>query len=107
MARKEPITSYSLDDIIAMRARGEGRSDLSRVLPDAEIEAQVASDPDLQVSEGWQDSILVGLPDITRSNKQLVSIRYSPQVIDYFKATGKGWQTRMDAVLQAFVAKQR
>src|SRR3546814_10941810 len=41
-----------------------------------------------------------------RENKRLVSIRYSPRVIDYFKSTGKGWQSRMDAVLAAFVDRQ-
>ncbi|WP_379060361.1 BrnA antitoxin family protein [Pectobacterium brasiliense] len=28
-----------------------------------------------------------------------VSIRYSPEVIAAFKATGRGWQTRMDAAM--------
>ncbi|NQU65044.1 MAG: BrnA antitoxin family protein, partial [SAR324 cluster bacterium] len=32
-----------------------------------------------------------------------VSIRLSTEVIDYFKAQGKGWQTRVDEVLQEFV----
>ena len=33
--------------------------------------------------------------------KQLVSVRYSPEVLQYFKATGAGWQTRMnDALLE-------
>lgn len=32
--------------------------------------------------------------------KELVSIRYSPEVIEQFKASGKGWQARMDAALQ-------
>ncbi len=34
-----------------------------------------------------------------------VSIRYSPEVIQHFRATGPGWQTRMDEVLKAWVAK--
>ena len=38
--------------------------------------------------------------------KQSVSIRYSPEVLDYFKATGAGWQTRIDETLRAWVAKQ-
>ena len=38
--------------------------------------------------------------------KQLVSIRYSPEVIDYFKATGEGWQTRLDGVLKAYVSRK-
>jgi uncharacterized protein (DUF4415 family) len=31
--------------------------------------------------------------------KQLVSIRYQPAVLEYFRSTGPGWQARMDAVL--------
>ncbi len=30
--------------------------------------------------------------------------RYDPNVIEYFKATGKGWQTRMNDVLAKYVA---
>jgi uncharacterized protein (DUF4415 family) len=41
----------------------------------------------------------------TGNAKQLVSVRYSPEVLAYFKATGQGWQARMDGVLQAFVAR--
>ncbi|HIJ84575.1 MAG: hypothetical protein HW380_2040 [Magnetococcales bacterium] len=28
-----------------------------------------------------------------------VSLRLSPVVVDYFKATGKGWQSRIEAIL--------
>ncbi len=38
--------------------------------------------------------------------KKLVSVRYSPEVIDFFRATGEGWQSRMDEVLKKWVAKQ-
>ena len=37
------------------------------------------------------------------SSKQLVSVRYSPEVLDYFKSTGSGWQARMDEVLLGYV----
>ena len=39
--------------------------------------------------------------------KQPVSIRLSPEVLAYFKGTGKGWQTRMDQVLKEYVATHR
>ena len=38
--------------------------------------------------------------------KQLVSIRYNPEVLAYFKATGEGWQSRMDGVLKAYIARR-
>jgi uncharacterized protein (DUF4415 family) len=31
--------------------------------------------------------------------KKLVSLRLSPEVIEHFKATGAGWQTRIDSTL--------
>ena len=37
------------------------------------------------------------------NKKLLVSVRYSPEVVAYFKSTGDGWQSRMDGVLQRYV----
>ncbi len=33
-----------------------------------------------------------------------ISIRLSPEVVAYFKSYGKGWQTRLNNVLQEYVA---
>ncbi len=44
----------------------------------------------------------VGRPT-SKNPKQLVSIRYDSQVIEYFKATGKGWQTRINEVLMEYI----
>lgn len=41
----------------------------------------------------------------SENRKLLVSVRYSPEVIAYFKSTGEGWQSRMDDVLQRYVAR--
>ncbi|MFT3821226.1 MAG: BrnA antitoxin family protein [Rubrivivax sp.] len=38
--------------------------------------------------------------------KQLVSVRYSPEVLAFFKAGGAGWQTRMDEALKQWVSGQ-
>lgn len=35
--------------------------------------------------------------------KTPVSLRLSPEVADYFKSTGKGWQTRLNEVLLDYV----
>jgi len=39
------------------------------------------------------------------ATKQLVSLRLSPAVLEYFRATGPGWQTRIDEVLKKVVEK--
>jgi uncharacterized protein (DUF4415 family) len=49
--------------------------------------------------------VLRGRPK-SETSKRLVSIRYSPDVIDYFRATGAGWQSRMDAVLERYVRRR-
>jgi uncharacterized protein (DUF4415 family) len=41
----------------------------------------------------------------SENKKLLVSVRYSPEVLTYFRNTGAGWQARMDGVLQEYVAK--
>lgn len=38
--------------------------------------------------------------------KQRVSVRYSPGVLQYFKSTGPGWQTRMNEALLEWVSKR-
>ena len=36
-----------------------------------------------------------------------VTVRYNPEVVAYFKATGAGWQTRMNDALCDWVAKHK
>ena len=38
--------------------------------------------------------------------KLQLTVRYSPEVVAYFKATGKGWQGRMDAALKEWIAQR-
>lgn len=37
--------------------------------------------------------------------KERVTIRLSPDVVERFKATGTGWQTRVDAALQDWLKR--
>lgn len=36
--------------------------------------------------------------------KEHINLRVSPDVISYFRATGPGWQTRMDQALKEWIA---
>lgn len=38
------------------------------------------------------------------ATKVQISVRYSPEVVEYFRSTGAGWQARMDGVLRDYVA---
>ena len=37
--------------------------------------------------------------------KKLVSLRLSPEVLEHFKASGPGWQTRIDSTLRQSIKK--
>ena len=41
-----------------------------------------------------------------KPKKTLLSVRYSPEVVDYFRSTGKGWQGRMDEALKEWIASR-
>ena len=67
---------------------------------DAEIDAGIAADPDtVELSEGMSRRLRpVGRPKV-EVTKERVTIRLSPEVVARFRATGKGWQTRMNDAL--------
>jgi len=41
--------------------------------------------------------------DTAIRSKQVVEICLSPEVTDYFRATGKDWQSRIDEILKQYV----
>ena len=63
--------------------------------------AAAKADPDARPLTAKQLKAMVPLRALrgrpkSASAKQLVSVRYSPEVLAYFKSTGEGWQARMD-----------
>ena len=77
---------------------------------DAAITAAAKADPDAQPLTSDQLKAMVPLRSLrgrpkSENKKVLLSVRYSPEVVSYFKSTGKGWQSRMDVVLREYVAR--
>lgn len=103
---KENIVSYSIDENRERIARGESRTDWARVdaMTDADIEAAMRDDPD------WADFIDIDWSKATiviPVSKDAISIRLDKDVLDFFKATGKGYQTRINAVLRHYMLESR
>jgi len=69
----------------------------------ADLDAQPLTPKQLKAMVPMQ--ALRGRPK-SESPKQLVSVRYSQEVLAYFKSTGDGWQSRMDGVLRDYVARR-
>lgn len=77
---------------------------------DRAITIAAKSDPDAQPLTPKQLKAMVPLKALrgrpkSENKKLLVSVRYSPEVIAYFKSTGEGWQSLMDSVLRKYVAR--
>jgi uncharacterized protein (DUF4415 family) len=78
---------------------------------DRAIHRAAKADPDAQPLTASQLKrmvplkLVLGRPKL-ENPKQLVSIRYSQEVLEFFRATGAGWQSRMDGVLKKHVEKQ-
>lgn len=85
------------------------------LLPTAEEDRRITeaamSDPEAQPLTDEQLAAIVpirltrGRPRL-ESTKVLLSVRYSPEVVKYFKGTGPGWQARMDEVLREYISKR-
>jgi uncharacterized protein (DUF4415 family) len=78
---------------------------------DEAITAAALSDPDALPLSAQQLNAMVPVRNLrgrppSERKKLLISVRYSPEVIEYFKSTGEGWQSRMDSVLRQFVFEQ-
>jgi uncharacterized protein (DUF4415 family) len=78
---------------------------------DRAITAAAKADPDAQPLTANQLKAMVPMRTLrgrpkSPNKKLLVSIRYSPEVVAYFKSTGEGWQARMDSVLRQYVARR-
>jgi uncharacterized protein (DUF4415 family) len=77
---------------------------------DRAITAAAKSDPDAQPLTPKQLKSMVPIRALrgrpkSEHKKLLVSVRYSQEVVEFFKSTGEGWQSRMDGVLRQYVAR--
>jgi uncharacterized protein (DUF4415 family) len=86
------ITTRRLSD------RRKGKTDWARVdaMTEEELERNIAADPD------WTRARLV----IPR-RKASIHLRVDPEVLDWFKQHGKGYLTRMNAVLRSYYEAHR
>lgn len=72
-------------------------------LSDDEIDALAASDPD---HPALDDAFWAGA-DALPPRKEAISIKIDADVLAWFRGQGRGYQTRINAVLRRFVDVQR
>ena len=93
---------------IVKRSRNEprkGKTDWEALekLTDEDIARAVADDPDAApIDIDWSDAELEVPPP-----KKAISIRLDEDVVDYFRESGPGYQTRINSVLRHYMEHAR
>lgn len=103
MRKEDTIKKYSADDLLDMAERGEDLTDFARLhaMSETELEQSIAADPDWRdVPRDWYRGAEAVMP----RPKVPVSIRLDADLVDFFRSQGRGWQTKMNAVLHAYMA---
>jgi uncharacterized protein (DUF4415 family) len=96
LAAKPPMSFASLDDLPAAPSLG---ADI-KAMTDADVARRAASDPDAALTPpGFWDTAVIVEPDGTEQ----ITLRLPRRVVSHFKATGKGYHSRISAVLASYV----
>ncbi|MCH8313421.1 MAG: BrnA antitoxin family protein [Nitrospinae bacterium] len=85
---------------------GEGlkqdKTDWGRIsrLTDKKINAAIKKDPDaLAVQPSWMENAMILRPN---QDKERLTVRFDADMVEWFKKQGRGYQTRMNAVLRSY-----
>ncbi len=103
--RKRYTVRYTAEELETKRRRGESRTDWAKfdAMIEEQLEASIAADPDdVHREPDWTQAVR-GLPP----PKEHINIRIDADVLDWFRKTGKGYQTRINNVLRAFVESRK
>src|ERR671915_1724561 len=82
---------------------GKGQTDWTRVdaLTDEEITQAIMEDPDtFEPEPEWLQHAMILRPS---QPKLRVTAYFDQEVVEWFRAQGRGYQTRMNAVLRAYM----
>ncbi len=98
------------------KAKSKRRFRLNTPAEEARIQAGIKSDPDIpELAPGqlarmrpfreWQAERRLGRPK-SAVYKEPVTVRLDPEVVDFFRSSGPGWQARMNAALAEYVRRR-
>ena len=89
-----------------VQSKSKTGTDWARVndFGDADIERMARADKDNPATSAadWADAV-IGLPPL----KTPVNAKFDVDVVDWFKAQGRGYQSRMNAVLRRYMEAHR
>ncbi len=100
MTKKKHIVNYTAKELAAMRKRGASRSDWAKSASKTQLQlkASIASDPDEAGMVVDWDKATIDMP----RPKATLNMRVDRDVLEFFKKTGRGYQTRINAILRSY-----
>jgi uncharacterized protein (DUF4415 family) len=100
---KTKTVSYTLDTLPPIRPEDEARLAALFARPDSEIDLTDPDAPELS-AEHWQHAVR---GKFYRPVKAQVTTKLDADVIAWLKSGGKGYQTRMNAILRRAMLEER
>ncbi|MDE0207200.1 MAG: BrnA antitoxin family protein [Candidatus Tectomicrobia bacterium] len=97
--KEETITRMSLEE--AVRRKGKGQTDWERLRREQEAGLEPEVDPEEDEFD-WSQARVVMPP-----SKQAISVRIDRDVLEFFRSQGRGYQTRINAVLRSYMEAKR
>lgn len=104
MARKKHIVKYTAEELAEVVKREGTGTDWKKAgaMTAAEVEASVAADADeADMVMDW-DEATVEMP----KPKAVLNMRVDQDILEYFRKMGKGYQTRINAILRSYVEQK-
>jgi uncharacterized protein (DUF4415 family) len=105
MRKKSVTVRYTAKQIKAKVAQGLDRTDWRKAnaMTGRKLEESIRADPDdIREEPDWTQAVM-GIP----VPKDHINIRVDHDVLEWFKASGRGYQTLMNNVLRAFVKSRQ
>ncbi|PSQ96984.1 MAG: hypothetical protein BRD55_04930 [Bacteroidetes bacterium SW_9_63_38] len=99
----DDVTRVTLEEA----KKAESRTDWDRLesLTDEEIHEAVEDDPDaFLLDDEWFEAATFVMPS---AEKERITIRLDSDILDFFRAEGSGYQSRINKVLREYMAVQR
>lgn len=103
MARKGHTVKFTDDELASLNDQEGTLSDWGKAagMTAAEIEARIVSDSDEDGMVVDWNNATIELPQ----PKAVLNMRVDKEVLDYFRKGGKGYQSRINAVLRSYVER--
>ncbi len=97
---KRKIVKHSSAQLNSMRQAGKSRTDWARVEATKDSEIDFSDSPELTPEAFARAVVRKGLSPVAA--KAQLTLRLDADVLDWFRAQGSGYQTRINALLRAY-----